>query len=87
MTKTLRNKHGDLKARLHHKNGDVDTTPPAYKLGGGYSSDRQMPTYLSCLNNGTKTFSGDSKSTIFFGDSRSFDEFQKDLNVDVSARA
>lgn len=69
---------------LHH---DIDLSVPAYELGGGYSSDRQMPTYLSCLNNGTKTFSGDSKSTIFFGDSRSFDEFQKDLNVEVSASA
>lgn len=75
-----------LKSNLHYKTSKVDALP-AYELGGGYSSDRQMPTYLICLNNGTKTFSGDSKSTIFFGDSRSFEEFQKDLNVDVSASA
>lgn len=83
MTKALRNYHGNLKSNLHN----FDETPPAFELGGGYSSDRQMPTYITCLLNGTKTFSGDSKSTLFFGDSRSFDEFEKDLNVDVTASA
>jgi len=57
---------------------------PAYVLGGGYSSDRQMPTLVPCINTGPKIYNGDSKSVIYFGDSRSFEEFQKDLNVEVS---
>lgn len=58
--------------------------PPSITLGGGYSSDRQMATYIPCLNNGTITYNGGGKSTIFFSDARTFDEIQKDLNVDVS---
>ncbi len=84
MTKRLENLFGNLKSNLHY-NIAIARTPPAYELGGGYSSDRQMPTNLPCLNNGTKSFSGDSKSVIFFGDSQTFEAFQRDLNVDVTA--
>ena len=58
---------------------------PVAILGGGYSSDRQMPTQYVCLNKGNMTYSGNSVSTISMGASVNFEQICEKLNVDLSS--
>lgn len=53
---------------------------PAALLGGGYSSDRQMPTKFKCLKDGTIVRSEGSKSVIQMSDSIQFSEVTQELN-------
>ena len=50
----------------------------------GFCTDKQMAAGLSCFVDGTITFQGGGKSTIYFGNTVAFSDIQKTLNVDVS---
>ena len=66
---------------------------PAAILGGGYSSDRQMPGEYICVNKGNVSYSGNSESFVDMGASvdfetvllPKFDRHTKVTGLDMSA--
>jgi len=60
---------------------------PAPTLNGGISTDRQMGTFFQCLKTYNTTFIGDGKSIIYFSDSITFEEVEKDLEIDIDEEA
>lgn len=59
---------------------------PVPYLTGGFSSDQQMAAGNSCANQDPTWFSyqGSSKSVLGLGDLRDFNQFEEDLNVNVT---
>lgn len=60
---------------------------PALILGQGYSTDEQMAAPFSCFNPGNITITPQNSSNIYFGNTVSFEDIQKSLNVDVTVSA
>lgn len=58
---------------------------PVALLGGGYSSDRQMPGEYICVNKGNVSYSGNSESFVDMGSSIDFETLNQVLNTDISA--
>lgn len=59
---------------------------PVAVLCDGYSDDKQMPEPVSCLAAGSISYAPGGKSVVELGKAYSFDEIQKYLNVNISAK-
>ena len=59
---------------------------PAISLGQGYSTDEQMAAPFNCFNPGNITTAPGGESILHFDNAQSFDEIQKQLDVDVTTK-
>lgn len=65
---------------LNGKNGIMADTLPELALGGGFSTDREIPGYLSCIDGSKFEFISNPEGNIALSTTQSFSLFEKTIS-------